>query len=127
MFYTYYLTFDLIFFSSVLDGEGIHWFALCHRELGHYEIFDSLGTEASYIKEVLKEFAGFCMFNETAVQAKTSKSCGEFCLFYIIQRYFNEDLSLEALLENCFSLDCAKNEEIVLTFLKEIENECVKL
>ncbi len=108
---------------SVLDGDGMHWFALCHRSPGEFELFDSLGSTEVYIKELLKNFTGFCVFNETALQANDSKSCGHFCLFYVIQRYFNEDLTLEKLLEEWFSLNCARNEEVVHKFLKEIQDD----
>ncbi len=93
---------------------------MCHRTTGDFEVFDSLGSNERYIQQILKHVKGTCEYNETAVQSKESKSCGQFCLYFVIQRYFNEDLDLEELLEDSFGTDCAKNEEVVLTFLKQI-------
>ncbi len=106
---------------SVSEGEGLHWFFLCHREQSHYEIFDSLGSNHLYIRHILKNIKGYCDFNETAVQGEKSTSCGEFCVFFAIQRYFNEDLSLQELLEECFTTNTTQNEEIVKSFLQNIQ------
>ena len=48
-------------------------------------------------------------FNETSFQTNESNSCGLFCIYYIIQRMHNLDLSFEELLEDIFD---DKNEEI---------------
>ena len=112
-----------MYLFSVSDGDGLHWFFLCHRQQGHYEVFDSLGSNKLYIIHILKNLSGFCEFNETAVQASRSKSCGEFCVFYAIHRYFNEDLSLQEVLEEYFTANSAHNEEIVKRFLVNIRND----
>ncbi len=106
----------LVFFFSVEEGNGIHWFVLCRREPLFYEIFNSLGTSEEYVRAILSHLAGECEFNETPVQAVTSKACGLFCIFCVIERYFNEDLDLEALLNDSFTNNFVKNEEMVKDF-----------
>ena len=88
------------------------------RAENEFEVFDSLGTSTSYIEETFKNFKGYCSFNETPLQAKESRACGEFCLFYVIQRYFNEDLDLQEILEEWFSFNLHENEIIVKDFLR---------
>ncbi len=111
------LTFSCHF--SVSEGDGIHWFVLCHRERGCYEIFNSLGSTKEYVRKLLNNFRGYCEFNETAVQAPGSTTCGLFCIFFIIQRYFNEDLSMQDILNENFSANLSTNEQIVATFFRK--------
>ncbi len=95
----------------------MHWFVICRREHDLYEIFDSLGTSSTAVKNILKIFFGKCDFNETALQAKESSACGEFCIFFAVQRYFNEDLDFAELLNEYFTTDFIKNEQSVKKFL----------
>ncbi len=88
------------------------------REEEEFEVFDSLGTTLSYIQNTFQDFRGECVFNQNPIQAKNSLACGEFCLFYVIQRYFNEDLDFEEILEEWFSVNLHDNEIIVKTFLR---------
>ncbi len=83
-------------------------------------MFDSLGASPLFLKESLLKFRGTCHFNETPFQAKESVACGEFCLYFIIQRYFNEDLDLQELLEEYFSSNFNENEKRVKQFVSNI-------
>ncbi len=105
------------FCFSTSYGKGIHWFFLGQREIGHYELFDSLGNDVESVKKLLAQFAGKCDFNENVFQAKESTSCGEFCVYFAIQRYFNEDLDLQQVLEECFDKNLQRNEERIQQFL----------
>ena len=93
---------------------------MCQREAHVYELFDSLGTTKKQVEERLLPLSGECVFNETSFQDEKSVACGYFTVFYAIQRYFNEDLELLEILEDCFSHDLAKNEEKVKRFLSII-------
>ncbi len=61
-----------------------------------------------------------CVFNNTALQEESSKSCGHFVIYYIIERIFNEDLDFHELLNDIFSNDKSMNEGIVNDFLKSL-------
>ncbi len=105
---------------SISSGPGLHWFVLVRREDILYEVFDSLGTSKSFIKSVLKHKAGLCDFNESPLQTQSSTACGEFCLFFILHRYFNEDLDLHDILDEFFTQNLAENEVIVKNFLMNV-------
>ncbi len=106
-----------IFLDSVASGSGVHWFVLHRRSSDLYEVFDSLGTTAAYVKKVLRR-KGFCDFNVTRLQSSSSKNCGKFCLYFIIERYFNLDLSYDELLLSAFSTNLEENENCIHNFFE---------
>ncbi len=71
---------------------------------------------------MLKKFHGVCEFNITAVQARESTSCGQFCIFVAIHRYFNEDLPFQELLNDLFDLNLEKNEKRACDFIANLKN-----
>ncbi len=90
-----------------------------HEDL--FEVFDSLGITVEDVRRYFQnQFHGVFEFNESPIQSLDSSACGEFCIFYVIQRYFNEDLLMEEILEEWFSKDLNKNESIVKTFLENL-------
>ncbi len=66
------------------------------------------------------QFYGVFEFNESPIQGLDSSACGEFSIFYVIQRYYNEDLSMVEILEDWFSKDLNENETIVKKFLENL-------
>ncbi len=98
-------------------GAGVHWFVVYRRGEEIYEIFDSLGTTADFVRKVLRR-KGHCEFNESALQSTKSDNCGEFCVYYIVERFFNYDLSYAELLLSAFHGNPEKNEEEVSNFLE---------
>ena len=56
------------------------------------EVFDSLGVDQEK-ENTLKLYCKFkvnhLIVNETAFQSTTTNTCGEFCLYFIINRYEN--------------------------------------
>ena len=82
-------------------------------------MLDSLGTSQEYVTENVP-FRGSCQFNQTKLQGDNSNSCGEFCLYYIVQRLHNLDLSYQEFMDDFFSLDTDVNEENIQTFLKTV-------
>ena len=108
------------YFFSTTAGSGLHWFVLCRREENLYEIFDSLGSSKSTVQKVLSGVVGQCDFNETSVQPKSSEACGQFCIFFAIQRYFNDDLEFGELLNEDFAENLELNKKKVLSFIQKL-------
>lgn len=102
---------------------GEHWFCIIKKDLRKYEVFDSLGVSSDKL-ELYKQYNLFpnnsaITFNETNFQSPNSVTCGQFVLYFLINRVHNLDLSYFDLLNEIFSLDCLSNETNVLSFLKE--------
>ena len=53
------------------------------------------------------------------MQNSDSKSCGEFVIYFLINRLHNKDIELEDLLNYIFETSTEKNENIVDQFLLE--------
>ncbi len=114
----------LSFLYSTATGAGLHWFVLHRRHSAEetFELFDSLGVTSEFVKKTVKyqekssDHTVVCVFNETRLQETNSTSCGEFCVFFIIQRMFNEDLDFETFINEVFSKNPSKNEEAVQVF-----------
>lgn len=87
---------------------------------GTYEIFDSLGVDRTKGKLLRKYIPKhFCaIYNVQPFQVKTSTSCGLFCMFYIVQKHYNNDSSMQEIVSKMFSADPHKNELKVARFLK---------
>lgn len=102
------------------SGSGKHWFVILRSNIKKYELFDSLGL--SDLKQTLiiqncHFNTEYLKFNKTAVQSLTSSSCGQFCLYFIIKRLHNLDLSFSEILNEIFESDTDLNENNVLSFL----------
>lgn len=66
--------------------SGSHWVGLCLRNNAHKkicEIFDSYGTKP-LIDKTLKNWK--IMHNSTRFQKTGSRTCGEYCVFFVQQR-----------------------------------------
>ena len=104
-------------------GPGKHWYCLLKSEPTILECFDSLGVDERK-KEFLRancKLKGIeeIEFNVTSLQPDDSTSCGQFVLFFIIQRSHNKDMSFSDLLNDIFSPSKEANEEIVLNFFND--------
>lgn len=115
---------SFIIVNTECDSEpGKHWFCLFKKSPKKFEYFDSLGVNKQKLNE-LKNRQIFpnnssIQYNETQFQHSQSSSCGLFVLYFIIQRMHNLDLSFLTFLEESFTIDCVKNEEIISKFFKE--------
>ncbi len=105
---------------STKAGAGLHWFVV-FQMYNIVEVFDSAGTSEMFLKDVLHQFKGSCVCNVTRLQPKDSNKCGEFALFFVLNRVYNKDLDFSDLLNSLFSQDVVKNEEEVLDFLYEVK------
>lgn len=112
----------LICNTDLSSGSGLHWFALFRFSRQDIECFDSLGVNQDKL-EVLKSlnFIGVSnlIFNVTQVQANDSASCGQFCLYFLIERLHNLDFSFDELMNELFVSDLNKNEDEVQKFISE--------
>ena len=112
----------LICNTDLASGSGLHWFTLFRFSRQDIECFDSLGVNQDKL-EVLKSlnFIGVSnlIFNVTQVQANVSASCGQFCLYFLIERLHNLDFSFDELMNELFVSDLNKNEDEVQKFISE--------
>ncbi len=65
---------------------------------------------------------GHCVYNVTRVQGEDSDKCGEFCAYFVFNRFTNLDLDLEDLLNDLFDEDTTTNEKTVLQFLRHFSS-----
>ena len=83
-----------------------------------------MGTNSSIYDKVndhLKSKKNFAI-NTTQLQSNNSALCGEFTLFYIVRRFYDDDISFSEFMNHYFSLNQKKNEQRVETFIKNLEN-----
>lgn len=102
---------------------GTHWIVIVRPSQNSLEIFNSLGQEnLDYLMPYLnlkKEFE--ISFNKIAFQGVTSKLCGFFCIYFVVFRILNFDLSMIHVLEDIFySTDSIKNDTIVSQFCNNL-------
>ena len=87
-------------------------------------MFDSVGTSEAFLNEILgKKIEGQCVFNRSRVQGQESDKCGEFCAYFILNRFANLDLDLSDLLNDIFEEDPKENEKNVVKFLNEFKSK----
>ena len=112
----------LICNTDISSGSGLHWFTLFRFSREDLECFDSLGVNEEKL-ELLKslKFNGVSnlIFNVTQIQGNESTSCGQFCLYFLVERLSNLDFSFHELLNEIFFNDVKKNEEEVQKFLSD--------
>ena len=107
---------------SPSNEVGSHWITLIRSEKDTLEIFNSLGmTSIDRLQPYLKfKKRVNIIFNEQPFQSNESTSCGFFCIYFIVHRILNLDMSFEHLLEHIFSNDCQINETKVVDFCKNL-------
>ena len=89
-------------------------------------MFDSLGTTEDFIRKLFKKQEGLyakikCDFNTTRVQKTESTTCGYFCIYFIVERLFNDDLCLIEVLNEIFFKGEKRNESVVSEFVQELK------
>ena len=100
---------------------GSHWITFFKTATNECEIFDSLGFRPETVVPYLKFKQKLSLVTSpTVLQSENSKLCGKFCITFCVERLLNPDLELDHLLEEVFSSDLNKNDEIVITFCNKI-------
>lgn len=107
---------------SPSNEVGSHWITIIRSEKDTLEIFNSLGMNSidrlqPYLKLTKKVNV---IFNEQPFQSNESTSCGFFCIYFIVHRILNLDMSFEHVLEHIFSKDCQINENKVVNFCTKL-------
>jgi hypothetical protein len=115
----------LIANTDIEKGEGKHWFSCFQSHKNVIEVFDSLGID-EIKKNLLLQYCKFyqkeLIFNTTAFQDSSSSSCGQFVLYFCVERMFNLDVDFDDFLDLIFEENVKKNEETVLEFCREIKD-----
>lgn len=114
----------LIVNTSVKEKKYGHWIVIGRTHLHVLEVFNSLGFESlSAIKPNLNfSFKSEIIYNNSPVQLASSSSCGLYCIFYAVHRFFNLDLPFEEFMEDMFTSDLNKNEMLVSNFCHHVLN-----
>ena len=97
----------------------MHWLIIFVNHFEEVEVFDPLGVRISWITNEIPIYGKTYLYNETPVQALTSKLCGQFCVFFSLSRLMNQDLTYSEWANAVFDpKDFEKNEQIVLDFIQ---------
>ena len=107
-------------FAIINDSN--HWFVIHRNLLNEIEVFDSLGKNSSASGKVKNHFNSNFATNRTQLQSDNSALCGEFSIYYILQRFYNDDVSFNDFLNQFFSSNKKRNEERVKKCISGLEN-----
>lgn len=106
--------------TDLSSGPGKHWYCLA-RFNDCIECFDSLGVDDSkkaFLSQLpLVQNVGELDVNTTQLQSENSNACGEFVIYFVVQRFHNKDQDLNSLLNDIFTFDTENNEIKVKKFL----------
>jgi hypothetical protein len=104
-----------------INQAGSHWFAIGQFSDEH-EVFDSLGANETFLYENLRNLRfNHLNYNTIQYQPNDSLNCSKYVLYWLISRVLNPDLTFENLLEEIFSDDPIKNEQIVNNYFTKKE------
>lgn len=109
----------LICNTDFSGNSGKHWIVF-FKINNIIECFDSLGIDDEK-KALLKKYCKFkntkeILFNETVYQADNSLSCGKFVLYFVLERFYNLDMTFEEILSESFDFNPILNEKKVDDF-----------
>jgi hypothetical protein len=107
------------------QSEGSHWVVVYRSAKTKLEIFDSLGSEET-ARNILAQ--NYHLVNQTAktkislkqYQRTDSKSCGEFCIYFINHRLHRMQDPFEVILRSIFTDDLEDNESRVHEDIEKI-------
>jgi len=100
-----------------------HWICLHRTVFGTYEVFDSLGNTSKTIN-IIKCFQNLkrsITYTTTPLQSSESTSCGNFVIFFIYHRFYDDDTGFEEFLNTYFSKQTCKNENKVKRFITKFQ------
>ena len=101
--------------TDTRDKPGTHWLAI-YLEKGVGEFFDSCGRAPDYYS-----FDFNFKFNDKRLQSSTSNVCGQYCLYYLMQRCRNVPMQD---IVNSFSDNYAVNDDFVAEIIQNVFSCC---
>lgn len=112
---------------SPAGTPGSHWVLLVRSHKKCVEVFNSLGFQNldTLMPHLKFRFAAEIEYNNTQVQKSTTSSCGLYCIFFIIHRALNFDLSLHEVMTEIFTHDLSENENKVTTFCSQLLDQTI--
>lgn len=99
--------------------SGSHWVAMYFPTKDRGEFFDSYGNSPDFYRKNFKTFldghSRTWIYNSRCLQSLTSSTCGQFCLYFVINRNHGKTLSL---IVNSFSETLSINDHRVIMFVR---------
>lgn len=109
--------------TATSNSQGEHWFVIYKPTDGVIECFDSLSvSQVENLKRFKYKGIRKIKFNTSKVQADNTSSCGEYCIYFVYQRLYNNDLRFKELLSLIFTPDDMNaNEQTVQQFINDLD------
>jgi len=109
--------------TDISTGIGKHWYCLLKLNPSILECFDSLGINEEKKLFLRTTFNNSKIlkitYNVTQVQSSHSDTCGYYVLYFVVNRFYNQDLSFSKLLNEIFVASELENEKLVSKFCIE--------
>ena len=103
--------------TDLSGSKGVHWVAIYLSPHNSLEVFDSAAEHFEAISEALKKVGNYNIIHNTAPYQKFgTKSCGLFCIYFILNRILNLETDFYDILNNIFSSNLDINEDIIKEF-----------
>ena len=103
------------------NEPGSHWVAMYFDEFGRANFFDSFGRHPSqcslYFKTFLDNHACDWSFNTRSLQSHWSAVCGQYCLYFLLQRVKGNTMSS---IISRFTLNRTQNDRKVYTYIHSL-------
>lgn len=103
-------------------GKGLHWVVFHFPSKGSLEFFDSLGNPPEHYH---RRFQSILIFNgprykyiDSRIQSETFSLCGQYCIFYILQRI--KGRSMDGLVYDFNDLNTHANDRLVSNYINDI-------
>ena len=108
----------------VIIQDFNHWAVIHNNLFNQIEVFDSLGSSSPVCNKLKSNqiISRSFVFNTSQLQSDESSLCGQFVIFYIIKRFFDDDICFSTFLNHYFSSNHRQNEEKVEKFIENLKN-----
>lgn len=109
----------LIVNTDPQSQKGSHWLAMYFPSEDRGEFFDSYGNSPDFYREKFEIFLNnhsrVWSYNRRCLQSFDSSTCGQFCLYFIINRSRGKSMSM---IVNSFSKNSSVNDHRVSEFVR---------
>lgn len=106
---------------SPINHRGTHWCLIICDGNNDIELFDCLKPCPKIIQK-LKKYKRFVRVNNFPVMSVSSKLCGQYCIFYVVNRCFNPHLDMNEIFQMFFSKNKKDNDRKVKRFMDHFMN-----